>query len=220
MPTKNINQKLICHVDDRGKFVEMLKTSNAGQISYFTIKPGIIRGSHYHHTKTEKFLVVHGKAIMSFRNIFSNKTFNLSLDSSIPEVVDTIPGWIHDIKNIGKDDAIVLVWANEEFDKSKPDTIGKKCYTSKLKVITIVGTRPEIIRLSRIIVKLEKYFRHHLIHTGQNYDYELNEIFFDDLNLKQPDFFLKAVGKTTMETIGKILHKSELILKRLNPMQF
>ena len=126
MPTKNINQKLICHVDDRGKFVEMLKTSNAGQISYFTIKPGIIRGSHYHHTKTEKFLVVHGKAIMSFRNIFSNETFNLSLDSSIPEVVDTIPGWIHDIKNIGKDDAIVLVWANEEFDKSKPDTIAKK----------------------------------------------------------------------------------------------
>ena len=131
---------------------------------------------------------------MSFRNIFSNETFNLSLDSSIPEVVDTIPGWIHDIKNIGKDDAIVLVWANEEFDKSKPDTIAKSIM-SKLKVITIVGTRPEIIRLSRIIVKLEKYFRHHLIHTGQNYDYELNEIFFDDLNLKQPDFFLKAVEK-------------------------
>ena len=63
---------------------------------------------------------------MSFRNIFSNETFNLSLDSSIPEVVDTIPGWIHDIKNIEKDDAIVLVWANEEFDKSKPDTIAKK----------------------------------------------------------------------------------------------
>ena len=56
-----------------------------------------------------------------------------------------------------------------------------------------------------------------MIHTGQNYDYELNEIFFDDLNLKQPDFFLKAVGKTTMETIGKILHKSELILKKIKP---
>jgi UDP-N-acetylglucosamine 2-epimerase len=87
----------------------------------------------------------------------------------------------------------------------------------KLKIITIVGTRPEIIRLSRIISNFDKYFEHYLIHTGQNYDYELNKIFFDDLNIRQPDFFLNAAGKSSSETIGNILIKIEDVLNSIKP---
>ncbi len=85
---------------------------------------------------------------------------------------------------------------------------------NKLKVMTIIGTRPEIIRLAPTIKKLDKYFNHVLVHTGQNYDYELNEIMFKDLGLKQPDFFLNCVGDGLGETIGNIIAKSyELLLK-------
>ena len=73
------------------------------------------------------------------------------------------------------------------------------------KLITVVGTRPEIIRLSRIISKLDSYFNHLLIHTGQNYDYELNEIFFEDLSLRKPDKYLNSAGKNSIETIGNLM---------------
>lgn len=82
----------------------------------------------------------------------------------------------------------------------------------KLKVMTIVGTRPEIIRLSRIIPKLDKYFNHILVHTGQNHDYELNEIFFSDLKIRKPDHFLGAAGKNAAESIGQIIIEADSIL--------
>ena len=82
----------------------------------------------------------------------------------------------------------------------------------KLKVITIVGTRPEIIRLSRVIPEMDKYFDHKLIHTGQNYDYELNEIFFEELNLRKPDIFLEAGGGSSAEIIGKVISKMDKII--------
>ena len=75
---------------------------------------------------------------------------------------------------------------------------------NKLKVMTIVGTRPEIIRLSRIISKLDEYTEHTLIHTGQNYDYELNQIFFEDLGIREPDYYLNASDSTATRTIGRI----------------
>ena len=81
-----------------------------------------------------------------------------------------------------------------------------------IKVMTIVGTRPEIIKLSRVIAELDKHTQHILVHTGQNYDYELNEIFFDDLGLKKPDYFLEAAGKNATETIGNILIIFEVTL--------
>lgn len=87
----------------------------------------------------------------------------------------------------------------------------------KLKICTIVGTRPEIIRLSRVIPKLEKYAEHILIHTGQNYDYELNEIFFKDLELNQPHHFLNAAGQNALETIGNVISKSGELLSTLSP---
>ena len=85
------------------------------------------------------------------------------------------------------------------------------------KLITIVGTRPEIIKLSRVIAELEKHVNHVLIHTGQNYDYELNEIFFNDLGVKKPDYFLNAVGDSTAQTIGNIISKSDKVLEKENP---
>lgn len=87
----------------------------------------------------------------------------------------------------------------------------------KLKVMTIVGTRPEIIRLSRILPKLDQYCDHTLVHTGQNYDYELNEIFFQDLKIKKPNFFLDAAGSNSAETIGKIIIAVDQILEKIQP---
>ena len=86
-----------------------------------------------------------------------------------------------------------------------------------LKVLTIVGTRPEVIRLSRIINKLDSYFDHKLVHTGQNYDYELNKIFFDQLNIKKPNFFLNCQGDTATEKIGDIISKIGKIINSCNP---
>jgi len=85
------------------------------------------------------------------------------------------------------------------------------------KVMTIVGTRPEIIKLSRVIAELDKTVEHIIVHTGQNYDFELNEIFFNDLNVRKPDYFLEAVGATTSETIGNIIAKSDVIFEKVNP---
>jgi len=87
----------------------------------------------------------------------------------------------------------------------------------KLKVVTVVGTRPEIIRLSRVIAKLDQYMDHQLVHTGQNYDYELNQIFFDDLGIRKPDYFLSAAGKSGAETIGNVIIAVDKILEELNP---
>ncbi|MBT9540112.1 non-hydrolyzing UDP-N-acetylglucosamine 2-epimerase [Thiobacillus sp.] len=87
----------------------------------------------------------------------------------------------------------------------------------KLKVMTVVGTRPEIIRLSRVLAKLDQYTDHVLVHTGQNYDYELNEIFFDELKLRRPDHFLEAVGGSVAETIGNILARVDPLLESEKP---
>jgi UDP-N-acetyl-L-fucosamine synthase len=87
----------------------------------------------------------------------------------------------------------------------------------KLKVMTIVGTRPEIIRLSRVLAKLDEHTEHVLVHTGQNYDYELNQIFFDDLALRKPDHFLEAAGTTAAETVGLIIAKADAVMELEKP---
>jgi UDP-N-acetylglucosamine 2-epimerase (non-hydrolysing) len=88
---------------------------------------------------------------------------------------------------------------------------------SKLKILTIVGTRPEIIRLSRIIPKLDMFCDHILVHTGQNYDYQLNEIFFNDLKIRKPDSFLNAAGDTAMETVGLVIMAVDKVLEQYRP---
>jgi len=87
----------------------------------------------------------------------------------------------------------------------------------KLHIVSIVGTRPEIIRLSRVLAKLDEHCKHTLIHTGQNYDYELNQIFFDDLGVRKPDYFLNAAGKNASETIGKIIIAVDEVLEKESP---
>ena len=87
----------------------------------------------------------------------------------------------------------------------------------KLKIVTVLGTRPEIIRLASIIKKLDKHCEHILIHTGQNYDYELNEIFFDDLGIRKPDYFLNAAGASSTETIGNVIIKVDKVLAEIEP---
>ena len=86
-----------------------------------------------------------------------------------------------------------------------------------MKVATIVGTRPEIIRLSRVMAALDRAVNHVLIHTGQNYDYELNQVFFEDLELRAPDHFLEAAGRTAAETIGLVISRSDAVLDRVQP---
>jgi UDP-N-acetylglucosamine 2-epimerase len=86
-----------------------------------------------------------------------------------------------------------------------------------MKIVTVLGTRPEIIRLSRIVHKLDQYTDHVIIHTGQNYDYELNQIFFDDLEIRKPDYFLEAAGKSALETIGNCLITSDKVLDEIKP---
>jgi UDP-N-acetylglucosamine 2-epimerase len=87
----------------------------------------------------------------------------------------------------------------------------------KLRVVSVVGTRPEIIRLSRVLAKLDEHCDHTLIHTGQNYDYELNEIFFDDLGVRKPDYFLNAAGKNASQTIGQIIIAVDEVLEKVQP---
>lgn len=87
----------------------------------------------------------------------------------------------------------------------------------RLKVMTVIGTRPEIIRLSRVMAKLDLYCDHVVVHTGQNYDFELNEVFFKDLQMRKPDHFLSAAGSTAAETIGNIISKIDLVLEKEKP---
>lgn len=112
--------------DERGVFVEMLKTQDSGQFSYFTAHPGITRGGHYHHTKTEKFLVIKGLARFGFRHVVTDERYEVFTSGDKPQVVETVPGWTHDITNVGDDEMVVMLWANEIFDRARPDTIAAK----------------------------------------------------------------------------------------------
>jgi UDP-2-acetamido-2,6-beta-L-arabino-hexul-4-ose reductase len=126
LPNEKFSYEVPQHADPRGVFVEMLKTPDSGQFSYFTAHPGITRGGHYHHTKTEKFLVIKGEALFRFRHMLSDEQVALRTSGTKPQVVDTIPGWSHDITNVGDDEMVVMLWANENFDRQKPDTVASK----------------------------------------------------------------------------------------------
>ncbi len=110
------------YTDPRGVFVEMLKTRDSGQFSFFTAHPGVTRGGHYHHSKTEKFLVIKGSARFRFRHTLTQELHEVLTSGDKPEIVETIPGWSHDISNVGDDVMIVMLWANEIFDRDHPDT--------------------------------------------------------------------------------------------------
>jgi UDP-2-acetamido-2,6-beta-L-arabino-hexul-4-ose reductase len=123
LPNERFAYDVSQHEDPRGVFVEMLKTPDSGQFSYFTAHPCITRGGHYHHTKTEKFLVIKGTGLFRFRHLLTDERFELTTSGDKPQVVDTIPGWVHDITNVGDDEMVVMLWANEVFDRANPDTV-------------------------------------------------------------------------------------------------
>jgi UDP-2-acetamido-2,6-beta-L-arabino-hexul-4-ose reductase len=112
--------------DERGSFIEMLKTRDSGQFSFFTAHSEVTRGGHYHHSKTEKFLVIKGLARFRFRHVDTDEVFEIFTSGDEPQVVDTIPGWAHEITNVGEEEMIVILWANEIFNQDHPDTLVAK----------------------------------------------------------------------------------------------
>lgn len=121
-----LNFNLNSRIDDRGSFTEILKSDSFGQISVNVTKVGIEKGNHYHNTKHEKFLVVYGEGVIKLRNIFTDKITFYNVSEKTFQLIDIPPGFIHSIKNTGNKDLVTVMWANEIFDKEKPDTFLKK----------------------------------------------------------------------------------------------
>ena len=126
LPVTEFSYEIVSHRDPRGAFSEMLKTRSAGQFSYFTALPSVTRGGHYHHTKTEKFLIVHGRARFGFRNMLTGETHEIFTDGDTPTIVESVPGWAHDVTNVGDEVMVSLLWASEIFNRARPDTINAK----------------------------------------------------------------------------------------------
>ena len=122
LPTNQFSYELQGYTDDRGTFYEFLKTQNSGQFSISTSAPGVNRGNHYHNSKNEKFLVIKGEATIKLRQIHDDKVIEYKVSDKKIEVVEMIPGYTHDITNTGNDEMILLLWANEIFDRDNPDT--------------------------------------------------------------------------------------------------
>jgi UDP-2-acetamido-2,6-beta-L-arabino-hexul-4-ose reductase len=108
--------------DERGELVELLKSHHFGQIFVSSSHKGVVRGHHYHNTKTEKFCVIKGNAVIKFRHIFKEVVLSYFVSGENIEVVDIPPGYTHSIENLGDGEMIVLFWANQIFDPRRPDT--------------------------------------------------------------------------------------------------
>jgi len=122
IPQNEFSYELDMHIDTRGSFTEFLKTLDKGQISVNISKPGIIKGNHWHHSKTEKFLVVYGQGIIRLRQIDSKETIQYLVNGEKLTVVDIPPGYTHNIENLGNSDMVTIMWVNEVFDPKHPDT--------------------------------------------------------------------------------------------------
>jgi len=125
---KSFAYDLDMRTDNRGWLSEFIKSKSFGQIFISRTKPGITRGNHWHHTKVEKFLVVDGKAKISFRHVETKKILKYSVSGERMRVVDIPPGYIHSIENTGKSDLITIFWADELFDVERPDTYYEEVY--------------------------------------------------------------------------------------------
>lgn len=123
IPTSKITYKLKAHNDKRGDFIELFKYPHAGQISYFTVNPNSTRGGHYHNTKVEKFFLVSGNVEFSLYNLENKKKKIIKLNSKENKILETIPGYVHIIKNKNRTTAKGIIWSNEIYNKKKPDTI-------------------------------------------------------------------------------------------------
>jgi len=123
---KEFEYELEKRSDQRGSLAEFLKSSSMGQIFVSRTKPGITRGNHYHHTKTEKFLVLEGEAVIRFRHIDSDRVLEYRVRGEDYRVLDIPPGYTHSIENVGTDELVTLFWASEMFDADRPDTYFEK----------------------------------------------------------------------------------------------
>lgn len=122
LPTDQFAYQLNMIEDNRGTFTEFIKTLDRGQVSVNVTKPGITRGNHWHHTKSEKFLVVSGRGVIRFRRIDSDEVIEYYVSGDKLEVLDIPPGYTHNIENLGETDMVTIMWANEPFDPERPDT--------------------------------------------------------------------------------------------------
>jgi UDP-2-acetamido-2,6-beta-L-arabino-hexul-4-ose reductase len=122
LPEQEFGYPLQMNVDHRGSFTEFLKTPDRGQVSVNISKPGITKGNHWHHTKTEKFLVVSGSGVIRFRKIGTPEVIEYLVSGETLQVVDIPPGYTHSIENTGDSDMVTIMWASEVFDKERPDT--------------------------------------------------------------------------------------------------
>ena len=122
LPSDQFSYPLEMHTDNRGSFTEFLRSSERGQVSINISHPGIVKGNHWHHTKNEKFLVVKGEGVIRFRNIFSKEVIEYHVSGDKLEVVDIPCGYTHNIENVGTEDMVTVMWANEAFDPDHPDT--------------------------------------------------------------------------------------------------
>ena len=122
LPKDRFSYPLKMNTDQRGSFTEFLKTEEHGQVSVNVSKPGITKGQHWHHSKNEKFLVVSGKGLIQFRDIYSDEIIEYYVSGDKLEVIDIPTGYTHNIINIGESDMVTIMWANEKFDPKHPDT--------------------------------------------------------------------------------------------------
>ena len=123
LPSDQFSYPLEMHTDNRGSFTEFLRSPERGQVSINISHPGIVKGNHWHHTKNEKFLVVKGEGVIRFRNIFSKEVIEYHVSGDKLEVVDIPCGYTHNIENVGTEDMVTVMWANEAFDPDHPDTL-------------------------------------------------------------------------------------------------
>jgi len=126
LPEDRFSYPLKMNSDNRGSFTEIIRTAERGQFSVNISKPGITKGNHWHHTKNEKFLVVSGKGLIQFRKVGTTKVIDYHVSGEKLEVVDIPPGYTHNIINLGDEDMVTFMWANEPFNSHKPDTIFEK----------------------------------------------------------------------------------------------
>ena len=122
LPTNDFGYDLLMHADARGSFTEFIRTEGQGQFSINIIKPHVMKGNHWHHTKHEKFLVIAGKGRIRLRQIFSDEIIEYVVSGEKFEVIEIPPGYTHSIENVGEKDMAVIMWANENFNPDRPDT--------------------------------------------------------------------------------------------------
>ena len=123
IPTSQYKYLISSKNDKRGSFYEFIKSSKNGQISILVVKPNQVRGNHYHMTKVEKFFILTGNGEFIFENLITKIQKKIKVNSSQKTIVETIPGWVHNIKNTGKKDLIFILWSNEIYNQNKPDTV-------------------------------------------------------------------------------------------------